>query len=191
MPGRPDPETFISVDIEASGPSPGTGSLVAIGACLVEDLEATFYREVRPIVGLPWDDAAERIHGLSRLRLEEQGVPPEQAMRDFATWVRGVARGGRPVFVGFNAPFDWMFVADYFERFQGSNPFGHSALDLKSLYLGREGGGSWAETTKGHVLARYPVDLAHTHHALDDARMQAAIARRLLDRGPGRRGSGE
>ena len=29
-------------------------------------------------------------------------------------------------------------------------------------------------------MARYPVTEAHTHNALDDARMQAALARRLL-----------
>ena len=87
---------------------------------------------------------------------------------------------GEPVFVGFNAPFDWMFVADYCWRFLGRNPFGHAALDLKSLYMGRDGVSSWAATGKGAVAARYPVDEPHTHQALDDARMQAALARRLL-----------
>ena len=35
----------------------------------------------------------------------------------------GWAAGRRPVFVGFNATFDWMFVADYLWRFAGRDPF--------------------------------------------------------------------
>ena len=96
---------------------------------------------------------------------------------------RVVPAGSRPVFVAFNAPFDWMFVADYAWRHLGRNPFGISALDLKALYLGRhlDTVERWAETSGDHVRARYPVDLPHTHRALDDAREQAAICRRIRD----------
>ena len=180
MPPVPKPEILISVDVEASGPSPGTGSLIAIGACLVDDPEASFYREVQPIPDRPWDPRTERIHGLTPARLVEQGVPPARAMADFAAWLADVAGAGVPVFVGFNAPFDWMFVADYFHRFLGHNPFGYAAMDLKAVYLGRYGLTRWAQTTKRHVGKRHAVSLRHTHHALDDARMQAALARELL-----------
>jgi ribonuclease T len=176
----PDPEIFISVDVEASGPTPGSGSLIAIGACLVDAPDVGFYVELRPISDLPWDAGAQRVHGLDQERLAAEGVPPAEAMERFAAWVTSVADGARPVLVGFNAPFDWMFVADYFHRFVGSNPLGVSAIDLKSVYLGRHDVRLWADTTKRHVLARYPGTLAHTHNALDDARMQAELARALL-----------
>lgn len=176
----PTPEIFVSVDVETSGPTPGTGSLLAIGACLVEDPATTFYRELRPVPGLPWDEAAARVHQLDRQRLEQDGTDPSAAMSDFAAWVDLIRDGGQAVFVGFNAPFDWMFVADYLWRFAGRDPFGYTALDLKALYMGRDGVARWDETGKRHVAARYPVSEAHTHHALDDARMQAALARRLL-----------
>jgi ribonuclease T len=173
-------EILVSVDVETSGPTPGTGSLLAIGACLVADPGTSFYRELRPIPELPWDEAAARVHGLDRARLEQQGLLPANAMADLAAWVDEVRHGGRAVFVGFNAPFDWMFVADYLWRFAGRNPFGHAALDLKALYMGREDVARWADTGKLEIAARYPVSEPHTHHALDDARMQAALARRLL-----------
>lgn len=182
MPPRDLPEILISVDVETSGPTPATGSLIAIGACLVDRPEVTFYRELQPIAGLPWDAATERIHGLSEARLWEQGLPPAEAMIDLERWVAEVSAGARPVFVGFNAPFDWMFLADYLQRFRGANPFGWSALDLKALFMGRDAIARWGDTTKADVLARYPVELPHTHHALDDAQMQAAIARALLAR---------
>jgi ribonuclease T len=68
-------------------------------------------------------------------------------------------------------------------RAVGANPFGISALDIKALYVGRhfDRVGSWAETGRHQVRARYPVDLPHTHDALDDAREQAAICRRIRD----------
>ena len=50
------------------------------------------------------------------------------------------------MFVGFNAAFDWMFVADYFERYLGRNPFGYTALDIKAFAMGRLGG-TWADTS--------------------------------------------
>jgi DNA polymerase III epsilon subunit-like protein len=177
-------ETWISVDVETSGPTPRTGSLLAIGACLVDRPEEGIELLVRPDSLLPWSDDAEAVHGLTRDRLAGDGLEPGTAMERLAAWLeRVVAPNARPVFVGFNAPFDWMFVADGAWRHLGRNPFGVSALDLKALYLGRhlDEVTSWAETSSDHVRARYPVDLPHTHGALDDAREQAAICRRILE----------
>ena len=101
--------------------------------------------------------------------------------------VRGLARSElaparRPIFVGFNAPFDWMFVADYFWRYLGRNPFGISALDLKSYYMGREGVTAWERRAGMHIDAALGLAPDHTHNALDDARGQALLARVLLGR---------
>jgi len=176
-------EAWISVDVEASGPTPGSGSLIAIGACLVDQPEVQFEATIAPIPGLPWSASAQEVHGLTREHLATEGASPENAMRSFADWVTAVAAGRRPVFVGFNATFDWMFVADYFHRFVGRNPFGTSGLDLKALYLGRHLGEvrRWADTTSENVVRRYPVELPHTHLPLDDALEQAELCRRILD----------
>lgn len=176
----PDQEVLVSVDIETSGPSPSTASLLSLGACLVDDVAASIYLELRPEPDRGWDDAAARVHGLDRARLERDGLEPREAMERFAAWLDVVASGRRPVFVGLNAAFDWMFVADALWRTIGRNPFGHAPLDLKALFMGRDGIGAWARTTRVDMLQRYPVVEPHTHHALDDARSQAALARRLL-----------
>jgi ribonuclease T len=61
---------------------------------------------------------------------------PSDAMRRFADWLSSLARGnGNPVFVGFNARFDWSFVNDYFHRCGDGNPFAFTALDIKALYM--------------------------------------------------------
>ena len=56
-------------------------------------------------------------------------------VRMLEEWLATELDGRPPVFVGHNAAFDWMFVADCFERHLGRNPFGHSALDIKAHLL--------------------------------------------------------
>src|SRR3954471_24567958 len=94
MPDMEQPtEALISVDIEAAGPSPSTGSLLSIGACLIEDPEVGYYVELRPIAERDWDDEAEAIHGLSRDRLVRDGLEPTDAMQQFAAWVETITAG--------------------------------------------------------------------------------------------------
>lgn len=178
-------ETLFSVDTEASGPTPSTGSLIAVGACLVGDPEVSFYEEIRPAEEAPWDDGAERIHGLTRQHLAEHGAPAHETALRWASWIAAVAGGSRPILVGFNAAFDWMFVADLFHRYIGRNPFGISAIDLKAVYLGRHAIDEWRRTTRRDVAVHYPTELPMTHNALDDARSQAQVARLLLPPGLG------
>lgn len=178
-------ELWISVDIEASGPSPSTGSLIAIGACLVNEPAVAFYVELKPLAGLAWSDEAETVHRLSRAHLAAKGHDPAAAMNAFAAWVEGASakrNGAKPVFLGFNATFDWMFVADYFHRFLGRNPFGVSAPDIKAYYAGIHADTElWGQTAKRYARARYPnpPGLEHTHNALDDAREQADLFRQI------------
>jgi ribonuclease T len=177
---RDDREVLVSVDVETSGPSPSVGSLLSLGACLVDDPSEAIYLELRPEVGRGWDDAAAAVHGLDRARLERDGLTPTVAMERLAGWLDRVAGDGRAVFVGLNAGFDWMFVTDLLWRTVGRNPFGHAPLDLKALYMGRDAVNAWSDTSRQEMTRRYPVAEPHTHNALDDARSQAALARRLL-----------
>jgi DNA polymerase III epsilon subunit-like protein len=214
-------EVWISVDVETSGPTPATGSLLAIGACRVDDPDIGYYVELQPLVDRPWGEAEERVHGLSRDHLERHGLPRREAVGLFATWIgeqvaaapsAGAPSAGapsaaarsagdspadlsrahfpagvshlppRPVFVALNAPFDWMWVADAFHAELGTNPFGSSGLDIKALFLGRHWGEvrQWGETSGARIARRLGVETPHRHHALDDARRQAELARRLL-----------
>jgi DNA polymerase III epsilon subunit-like protein len=182
-PAPPPPETFVSVDVETSGPTPAQYSLLSIGACLVDDPARTFYVELRPI-GPAATDEAMVIHGLDLERLQREGAEPAEAMARFEAWLRAeLPAGALPVFVGFNAAFDWMFVADYFQRFLGRNPFGHTALDIKSYALGIHGG-NWCDTTRQALARRYPDHQHLTHHAVQDAIDQAALFRKLRSTRP-------
>jgi DNA polymerase III epsilon subunit-like protein len=179
-------EVLISVDIEASGQSPSVASIVSIGACLVDDPDEQIYLELKPLADRAWDEDAALVHKLDRDRLETTGLEPAVAMARFDEWIKGASQRGRPVFVGFNASFDWMFVADYFWRYLGRNPFGISALDLKSYYMAHVKTGRWENTRKAFVNRSIGVAVEHSHNALEDAVEQAALARVLLRNEPGR-----
>lgn len=173
------PETYISIDVETAGPCPGDYSMLSIGACLVDNPARTFYVELQPTTNNALPEALH-ISGLTLEHLREHGTSPADAMTQFEAWVLDVTpQGHRPVFVAFNAPFDWMFVCDYFHRFLGRNPFGHSALDIKALYMGHTGV-TWGETSMAYVAARYLDNRELTHNALRDAQDQAEIMQKLF-----------
>jgi DNA polymerase III epsilon subunit-like protein len=180
MPASP---VFVSVDVETSGPSPSRHALLAIGACLVDDPDEGFYAELKPGAAEAVPEAVA-VSGLDLARLEREGADPAEAFADFEAWLgRVIPDGARPVFVGFNASFDWMWVCDGFHRHLGRNPFGHSALDVKALYMGRTGM-PWPATGFTAVAARFGYTDALPHHALDDARLQAALFRAILQLPP-------
>ena len=169
----------VSVDVETAGPNPGQYSLLSIGACMIADPQRTFYVELQPVNdnALP---SALAVSGLSLEELAERGLPPAEAMAHFESWVKAkVLPDRQAIFVAFNAPFDWMFVNDYFHRYLGHNPFGHAALDLKSFYMGLTGA-HWAETSMLDAAARYLDNRQLTHHALQDALDQAELFRKML-----------
>jgi DNA polymerase III epsilon subunit-like protein len=169
-------EKYVSVDIEASGPIPGEYSMLAIGACLVDDDAATFSATLKPLNRNAISEAMS-VSGLSLEDLERTGQPPAEAMTAFRDWIaRATQDGTKAVFVGLNAPFDWGFVNYYFHRFLGENPFGFTALDIKALYMGATGC-TWDQTGSSKMAKRLSPRRTGTHDALEDALYQAELFR--------------
>jgi len=177
---RPNLVGFISIDVEAAGPAPGRYSMLSLGACLVTDLTQTFYAELQP-TSLDADPEAMAVHGLSLEALQRTGLPPAEAIPRFDRWVGSVCPPPtQPVFVAYNAPFDWMFVQDAFIRTLGRNPFGHAPLDIRAAYAGWTGR-PWLDIRFEEVSRRYLRSGRLTHHALEDAIAQAEIFRALME----------
>lgn len=173
-------EVFISVDVETAGPIPGEYSLLSIGACDVDEPANIFECELKP-VNRNFDPKALEVSGLSLDNLEEKGAPPQQAMERLAAWLAERAGpGGKLVFVGFNAPFDWSFVNYYFHRFIGENPFGFTALDIKAYYMGATGC-RWADTRSSIMAQVLKLRASGDHRALHDAQFQAELFRLIRD----------
>ncbi len=169
-------EAFVSVDIESSGPIPGEYSMLTVGACPVDDPGVTFSASLKPL-SRKADPKALEVTGLSIEQLLVEGEEPEAAMKRLASWL-GAAVGPTmtPVFVGFNAAFDWSFVNYYFHRFCGNNPFGFAALDIKSLYMGAAHC-SLGETKSSRMQQQLRAHTKGDHDALHDAVHQAELFR--------------
>ena len=173
--------TYISVDVEASGPIPGEYSMLSIGACEVESIENTFYIEIQPITE-KFIPEAMKVNGLSLENLERNGASPYEAMTKFADWVKRISNAKRPVFVAFNLAFDWSFVNYYFVMYGGNgynNPFGLSGIDAESVWFGKTGC-TWSEASKTHIKRTLGLRLDHTHNALDDAKEQSIVFERIM-----------
>jgi DNA polymerase III epsilon subunit-like protein len=172
---------FLSVDVETAGPIPGEYSLLVIGACNVSDPAQTFACELKPTTHNA-DPKALEVTGLSLERLAEEGLHPTIAMRQFRDWILKVTGSdGVPIFVGFNAGFDWSFVNYYFHRYLGENPFGFAAIDIKSMYMGAAGS-NWSQTRSSQIAAALHPTLKGNHDAPHDAQYQAELFRLIRQR---------
>lgn len=190
---------YISVDIEASGPTPGRYSMLALGACIVENTNIQFYRELKPISKNFIIDAMKKgCLGLKCLEdkkhlleynprsskfkpelilelLEDSGEDPKKVMRDFADWIVKNTKGFRAIEAAAPIKFDGMFTAYYFDNFYGKNPFGHSGEDINSFYRGIK-----RDTNVNiHELKIYSKNLSH--NALQDAISHAKSFEKILD----------
>jgi ribonuclease T len=171
-------EVYISVDVETAGPLPPLYSMLSLGAVSVDDPQDTFYVEFKPL-----NDnsvlAAMKVVGRTLQDFARAGRDPKDAMVAFRDWLVSVAKAGKPVFVGFNATFDWAFVNFYFHQYLGENPFGIGGIDIKSYYMGMTGG-TWEDTRSSRISKEFKdSSRRHTHNALDDAIEQAGVFRRL------------
>lgn len=181
-------ECYISTDIETDGPLPGPNSMLSFGsaAFVLEGgkgkLINTFSRN---LIELPeaaadpktktgfWDKNPKAWEAC-----RENPVAPVDAMWDYVAWIGKMP--GRPVFVGYPATFDFLFMYTYLLRFTGASPFSFSALDVKSYAMAKLGTG-FRETTKRNMpKAWFPPSAPHTHVALEDAIEQGWLFMNIL-----------
>lgn len=172
-------EIYISCDIEADGPVPGLNSMLSLGAAAFlfskekGDFEMVGTHEVNfeTMEGAaPDPDTAEwwKKQPEAWTACRKNTVPAVVGMHEFSGWVQSF--GKKPVFVGYPAGFDFMFVYWYFIKClgPGKSPFSFSALDIKS-YAMAVMGEEYRNVTKRAMSPWLPPDCPHTHVALDDA----------------------
>jgi len=100
---------------------------------------------------------------------------PEEAMCAYIAWVKSLP--GKPVFVGYPAGFDFLFVYWNMIRFcgPGSSPFSFSALDIKS-YAAAVMKCPYRDVSKITMPKHwFEKGANHTHIALDDAIEQGLL----------------
>ena len=86
---------------------------------------------------------------------------------------------GKPVFVGYPASYDFLFVYWYLVRFTGHSPFSFSALDIKTYAMAMLGT-EYRQSVKRNMPKRWFDETPHSHVALDDAIEQGLLFCNML-----------
>ena len=176
-------EIYVSTDVEADGPIPGPHSMLSFAsAAFLADktLVGTFEANLTLLpdaTGDPRTMAWWETQPEAWAACRKDPRDPQEAMPQYVRWLKGLP--GRPVFVGYPAAYDFLFVYWYLIRFAGESPFSHSALDIKTYamaVLGRD----YRDSVKRNMPRSWFDDLPHTHVALDDALGQGALFCNML-----------
>ena len=176
-------EIYVSTDIEADGPIPGPHSMLSLGsAAFLPDgtLVSTFSINLELLPGAaghPDTMAWWASHAEAWQACRQQPLPASLAMGQYVAWLDALP--GRPVFVGYPAAYDFMFVYWYLMRFVGRSPFSFSALDLKTMAMTVLGKDFYASTKK-NMPAHWLGEQRHSHVALDDAIEQGKLFCNML-----------
>jgi hypothetical protein len=171
-------EVYVSTDIEADGPIPGPHSMLSFGSVAFGEDEqecGSFTANLTTLDGaaghpdtMAWWKTQPEAWAACRL----QAQAPHVVMPAYANWLEGLP--GRPVFVGYPAAFDYLFVHWYLHRFAGRSPFSHAALDVKTFAMALMRS-RYTESAKRHMPRRWFPTMTHSHIALDDAREQGLL----------------
>src|SRR5438045_1317686 len=127
-------EIYLSTDIEADGPIPGPYSMLSFAsAAFLADktLVSTFTANLDLLPGaqgdpktMAWWSTQPDAWAATRTNCRD----PADVMPEYVRWINTLP--GKPVFVGYPAAYDFMFVYWYLIHFTGTSPFSHSALDI-------------------------------------------------------------
>ena len=176
-------EIYVSTDVEVNGPIPGLYSMLSLGSAAYladKTLVSTFTANLACLPDAQsHPDTMDwwKKHPEAWQACRENIRTPAEAMTDYVEWLDALP--GLPVFVGYPAAFDFMFVYWYLIYFTGRSPFSFSALDIKTmamLQLGKD----YRRSTKKNMPKRWFDDLPHNHQALGDAIEQGTLFCNML-----------
>ncbi|HXX67194.1 MAG TPA: hypothetical protein VEK07_08435 [Polyangiaceae bacterium] len=176
-------EIYVSTDVEADGPIPGPHSMLSFASAAYtaqKSLVGTFSRNLETLPNAAPDARTAawwKTHPEAWAVCRHDPQSPELAMREYVAWLKELP--GRPVFVGYPAAYDFMFVYWYLKRFVGESPFSHSALDIETFAMVLLGT-TYRDATKRNMPSGWFDASPHTHVALDDAIGQGALFCNML-----------
>lgn len=132
-------EIYVSTDIEADGPIPGQNSMLSFGSAAYKSdktLIDTFSANLKQLPEAKEDSSTMKwwkTQPEAWKACREDIQEPEAVMKNYLAWLKKLP--GKPVFVGYPAAYDFMFVYWYLIQFTGESPFSHSALDIKTYAM--------------------------------------------------------
>jgi hypothetical protein len=171
-------EIYVSTDVEADGPIPGIYSMLSFASAAYtpnKQLIDTFTANLETLPEAKTDSETMKwwkTQPEAWKACREDLQKPEQVMKKYLEWLKLLP--GKPVFIGYPAAYDFLFVYWYLIRFTGESPFSHSALDIKTYAMAMLKK-PYRNSSKSEYPRRWFDNLPHTHQALDDAIEQGAL----------------
>ena len=176
-------EVYVSTDIEADGPIPGPHSMLSFASAAYladKTLVGTFTANLVTLPGaqgdpktMAWWTTQPAAWSACRTNPREPAV----VMPEYVAWLKQLP--GKPVFVGYPAAYDFLFVYWYLISFADESPFSHSALDIKTYAMALLDTG-YRDATKRNMPRKWFDNVPHTHVALDDAKGQGLLFCNML-----------
>ena len=176
--------TYISIDIEADGRTPGLNSMLQFGAAAFQyppkggrdprKPVGTFKANLELLPGatqspntMAWWNTQGNAYQNTRIDTR----PPEEVMPEFVAWVRSFSS---PVIIGYPVTYDFGWIHWYTTAFGGLAddercPFGFQGLDIKTLAAERLGVTYKSATKRNMPRHWFEGAPPHTHDGLDDA----------------------
>ncbi len=182
-------EIYVSTDIETDGPIPGVYSMLSLASAAFtadKKLVSTFSVNFETLL-----DAVQHEKTMAWWKTQPQAwescrtnlQPPDLAMKNYVDWLKQLP--GKPVFTGYPASFDFLFVYWYLIKFAGESPFSFSALDIKT-YAMAVLKTDYRHATKAKMPKHWFDAAPHTHIALDDAIGQGLLFCNMLNQNVGK-----
>jgi len=179
----PLPDIYVSTDIEADGFNVGKNSMLSFGSVALFEDKFIIDKFSANLETLPdcvsdettmqwWKNYPEAWHACRK-----DCQPPAVAMKNYHDWLTTLP--GRIIFIAKPLVFDFGFIDYYLKRFVGTNPFGFSAIDIRSVALGFLGS-SFQEAGSHHFPKDWFENLPHPHIAIEDALEQGIVFCNLL-----------
>ncbi len=165
-------DSYVSTDVETDGKIPGRNSMLSFGsAAFTADgkMISTFAANLEFLEEAEGDEDTMAWWGTKQEAWDahrKDVKDPRTAMQNYVKWLKDLP--GKPVFVGYPAGFDFLFIYWYLIFFANESPFSFSALDIKSYAMAMLKT-EWRETVKKNMPKRWFSNHPHNHQALDDA----------------------
>ena len=176
-------EIYISTDVETNGPIPGEYSMLSFGSAAFtpkKEIVSTFSANLKTLPKakkdsetMKWWKTQKKAWQATRQNLQE----PKVAMEKYVRWIKTLK--GKPIFVGYPASFDFMFICWYLNKFAGQNPFSYIALDIKTYAMAMLKK-PFGKITKSSMPKQWFDECKKTHVALDDAIEQGRLFCNML-----------
>ena len=173
---------YVSVDMEADGPTPGKNSMLSLGADarLADGTKVGIFSvNILPLEGAEQDPKsmawwAEHPRAWAATQVDQE--TPESAMVLFETWLNLIRfrYKAQIVFVAYPISFDYDYVLYYARQYLGYDPFAGKIVDMRSMAMGILGV-DFDKSNKRNMPPCWPAEESMSHIAVEDAIQQADL----------------